>query len=175
MAIIVGGLRSRLIFDSLFAVLDDGLTALGWLSPPVPRRNLPVSLVAEQQDVSHEVALNTVALSDENVSSTPWEMGSQLAEDTRNYYIDFFGESDAVAKHVIGDLRDLVMGKMPDIGPAGPVINVYDYRQSPAPFIFGVDVINVRVDRSHDTTHPWLRHWYSIQLQLLDYFNTSLD
>lgn len=174
--IVVGGLRGRLIFDSIFVTLQSGLTALGWINGDGPRHHQPVTLVMEQQDVYTEVPINTMALTDENVVSDPWEIGSVLSEDTRYYYIDFFGESDAVSKHIIGDVRDLLLGKMPDIGPTGPEIKVYDYRVKPnPPKLFSVEIMNVRVDRSHEMGRPWLRHWYSIQFQAIDYYNTNAD
>jgi hypothetical protein len=170
---IVGGIRSRLIFDSLYNTINNGLTALGWFESG--RRYAPVTFLAEEQETSTEIPLNTLALSDENVSSMDIELGSVLADMTRYYYVDFFAESDVLGKQLIGDVRDLLEGRMPDLGPPGPVINVYDYRQATPPIVFACQVLNVRVDRAHSWTQPWLRHWYSCQLTLIDTYGTDED
>lgn len=171
-ATLAGGLRARMIFDNVYETIHSGVTALGWFGSG--RRHQPVTMVAEEQDSTHEVAVNTLAVSDENVTNTPWELGAGLSEDRRVFYVDFFGESDAVAKHIIGDVRDVLLGKLSAIGRTGPVIDVYDLRQPTPPFLFQLEVWNVTVDRSHDYTHPWLRHWYSISFNTRDYYVNDL-
>jgi hypothetical protein len=168
---IVGGLRSRLIFDSTFKTVKDGLTDLGWFDPA--RRHQPINLVDEPQDTDKEVALNTVAVSDENINSLYYELGSNLAEKPRFFYVDFFAESDGLGKHLIGDVADLLEGRFVSIGRSGPVVDIYDFRQNPPSHIFSCDVQNLRVDRAHGWTRPWLRHWYSIQFQLVDFYGSD--
>jgi hypothetical protein len=166
---IVGGLRARLVFDSTFKVLSDGLTALGWFAPG--RRHQPVSLVDEPPDTDLEVPLNTLALSDENVTSADWELGgSSLVEKTRFLYVDLYAENDSLGKHLIGDVADLLEGRFPSIGRSAPVVAVYDYRQTSPSLITVCNVENLRVDRAHGWTRPWLRHWFSIQFQLVDVY-----
>jgi hypothetical protein len=175
---VVGGLRARLIFDTLYRLINDTLTQLGWLNgDPLVRRHQPVQFVVEQQDLALEVAINTLALSDENVSSGYWEVGSSLTEDTRYYYLDFFAESDPVGKHLMGDVRDILMGKYASLGRTAPVLEVYDLRNNGAPtdFLFSCDITDVRLDRSHGYREPWLRHWYSVQYSLLDYYTSDAD
>lgn len=172
MTVLAGGLRTRMIFDNLYTVINGGLSDLGWYGSG--RRHQPITTVVEAQDITHVVAVNTLALSDENVATELWELGSTLSQDTRYYYVDFFGESDAVAKHLIGDVRDILLGKLSSIGRTSPTLQVYDLRQATPPLLFECDVVNVRVDRSHDYEHPWLRHWYSIQFALFDYYTNDL-
>lgn len=173
MSVLAGGLRQRMIFDSLYAMIHDNLATLGWFT--VGRRHAPINLVVEHQDLTTEVPINTMALTDENVTNVPWEVGSTLSEDTRYFYVDFFGENDAVAKQIIGDVRDILLGKYASIGCTAPVLLVHDYRQPTPPVAFSCDIVNVRVDRSHDYSRPWLRHWYSIQGSLLDYYTNDED
>lgn len=173
MTTLVGGLRSRMVFDSCYKVINDSLTALGWFGPS--RRHAPINFTAGEQNTLVEVPLNTLALSDENVSSTPWELGSELAEHTRWYYVDFFAEDDAVGKHLIGDVRDILEGRLPSIGRRGATMPVYDMRQATPPVLFSCEVANCRIDRAHDYSHEWLRHWYSVQFVLLDYYGDETD
>jgi hypothetical protein len=180
---VAGGLRGRLIFDNIYLLLKNNLESLGWINGNAGRRHQPISLVVESQDLTTEVPVNTLALSDENVSSRPWEIGSQLTEDTRYYYVDFFGESDPVAKHLTGDVRDILQGKYASLGRTAPVLIVYDLRNNnnanptppPLPVLFSCDIIDIRVDRAHGYREPWLRHWYSVQFALLDYYNNDAD
>ena len=171
MTVVAGGLRSRLILYNLFNMLNSSLTDLGWFNPG--RRHKPISFVIEEQDLTSEVKINTLALSDEAISSTPWEIGSTLTEDTRWHYLDFFAENDAVGKDLIGDCRDILLGKLASVGRVSPTLDVFDLTQATPPRIFSCDIITVRVDRSHDYTYPWLRHWYSIQFSLFDYYSAS--
>lgn len=174
---VVGGLRSRLIFDNLFYLIKDNLTTIGWLNGDGSRRHQPVNLVVEAQDLTTEVPINTLSISDENVSSEPWEIGSQLTQDTRYYYVDLFAESDPVGKHLIGDVRDILAGKFASLGRTAPVLEVYDLRNNGQPntLLFTCDLIDIRVDRAHGYREAWLRHWYSIQLALLDYYTNDAD
>jgi hypothetical protein len=173
---VVGGLRSRLIFDNLFLVVNHGLEQLGWLDGN-GRRHQPVHFVVETPDVTSEVPINTLALSSESVTTTPWEIGSQLSQESRYFYLDFFGENEAVSKHIIGDCRDILLGKYTSLGRTGPVLDVWDLRNNgtPSTWLFACDIIDARIDRSHDWSQNWLRYWYSIQATLLDYYTNDAD
>jgi len=169
----VGGLRSRLIFDSVYHTIKDGLKYLGWFDGG--RRHAPIFFVAEPQETETEIPLNTVALSDENINSKPIELGSELAEHTRWFYVDMFAEDDAVGKHLIGDIKDILEGRMPSIGRSGPVVDIYDYRMATPQQVATCYVQNVQVDRAHGWNKPWLRHWYSVQFQLVDTYSSEND
>jgi hypothetical protein len=173
MTVLAGGLRSRMIFDNLYNLIQSNLTALGWFESGL--RFQPIVMVNEQQDTTTPVQINTLAVADAPVSSVLWEVGSELTEDTRWYFVDFFGESDALAKHVIGDVRDILLGKFASIGLSAPVLPVYDLRQPTPPFLFSCQITNMRQDRAHTWSHPWERHWYSLHFSLLDYYNVDTD
>lgn len=172
---ILGGLRSRLIDDSLYYVLKQALTALGWFN--TGRQHKPIDFVNEARDPVGlpEIAINTLALSGENIANQSGELGSQFSEFTRNYYVDFFAESDALGKHLIGDIADLLLGRMASAGRSNPVIDVYDWRQATPTIQFRVEVDNVNIDRAHGFPHPWTRHWYSCQFTLTDFYGTEDD
>jgi hypothetical protein len=174
MTVYVGGLRARLIKDSCYFTLVDALTTLGWFDPT--RRHQPITMVAEQQDLTVEIPLNTLALFAEGRGPTlDWELGSTFSQHSRLYYVDFFAESDALGEHVIEDVRDILEGRMPSIGRADPIINVMDYTQATPTQLFYVDVEGVRQDRAHNFPQPYLRHWFSLQFTLTDYYGDELD
>lgn len=172
---IVGGLRARLVDDSLYYALKTALTTLGWFSGG--RQHLPIDFVNEARDPVGlpEIALNTLALSGENISDQPGELGSQFSEFTRYYYIDFFAESDALGKHLIGDVKDLLQGRMASAGRSNPIVPVFDWRQATPSLIFQVEVDNVKIDRAHGFPHPWTRHWFSCQFTLTDWYGSEDD
>jgi len=175
MTIPVGGLRARFVHDSLFAYLQSGLVLLGWVDSPLPRRHSPIDFIAQSPNIQVEVPLNTLALSDEGVSDAPAEIGSLFAEHTRSYYLDFFAENDAVGKHLIGDMRDILEGRMPSLGFTGPEFPCLDFRMAtPTAFTFG-EVQRVQVDRAHNWAQRWLQHWFSLSFQVVDYYGTDDD
>lgn len=165
-----GGLRSRMIEMSTFETIKTALTALDWFASG--RRHQPIILVNEAQEPTGDpIAFNTLALSSENVASSDEELGSLLAEHRRSYYVDFFAESDALGQHVIGDVKDILEGRMPSLGRSNPIIDVYDYRQATPPQVFYVEVEGVTIDRAHGFPQPWARHWFSVQFTLIDYYS----
>lgn len=169
MTIYVGGLRARLISESLFQMVKQSLGSLGWFD--AGRQHAPINLVAEPQDLETEIPLNTLAIIDENLSEVEGEVGSLLADHNWVHMIDFYAESDAIGKQLIFDVRDILTGRMPSIGRTGPTVNVYDYTQGATPpQIFYVDITNVRLDRGHNWPHPWLQHWFSLQFFTEDHY-----
>lgn len=166
---IVGGLRARLIEDSLVQMITDSLRALGWMDPA--RQHLPLNIIDEPVDPDVEIPLNTIAFEASIVSDKPAEVGSNLTEDRWPFYIDVYAESKALGTHLSNDIRDILRGKFPSIGRTGPVLDVYDLRQATPPWIFGCVIENVRCDKGHNWPQPWRQHWYSISLDLIDTYD----
>lgn len=166
MAEIVGGLRARLIHDSLFHMVDDGLHRLGWFD--AGRRHRPLQIVARPMGLDEEVPLNTIAIADANDIGTGAEMGSNATTDTWTFYVDFFAQDDSLGKHVIHDIKDLLRGKMPSHGYGNPVLRVYDWRDDPPTPLFFCDLEDVMADRAHNFPHPWQRFWYTVRLDVVD-------
>lgn len=166
MATIVGGLRARLIRDSLFHMLHDSLSSLGWFS--ANRRHQPLIFTGTDIDRLTEVPLNTLVLSDDNLTEVDFELGSNGVESTWTYYVDFYAEDDSVGKHLIHDVRDILGGRMSTIGRTHPVCPVYDYRQATPSLIFYVDLERIVVDRAHDFPKMWQKHWYACRFDVID-------
>lgn len=166
MAHIVGGLRHRLIKESLYAMMNSSLTQLGWFQPG--RVNSPVTLRTIQYDPSQEIPLNTAVLSTEDMSPIEGELGSNFAQQSWTAYVDFYAESDAVGQHFVGDIYDILSGRMSSIGRGFTNFPVYDYRQATPSVAFYCDLDEPMIDRAHDFPAPWQKHWYAVRFFIID-------
>jgi hypothetical protein len=163
---VVGGLRARLIRDSIYHALYDAVDDLGWFD--VGRRHKPIVFTGAAVANDEEIALNTVALSDEDLSELDLELGSTGVETRWTYYVDFYAEDDSIGKHFIHDIRDILGGRMSSIGRDHPNVVVYDYRMATPGSMFVVQLENIEVDRAHDFPKPWQKHWYACRFDVVD-------
>lgn len=171
---IVGGLRGRLIRESLFQMLNDGLNELGWFDAGQPYSQ--IHFVSKQQNQNEQIAINTAALSDENDTERDVELGSTLTEQIWSMYVDFFAEDDAIGLHFIKDVRDILRGRFTlTTSKSGPNFDVFDYRQDVPPILFSCEVQNVDVHRANGFLKPWLEHWYAVSFEVVDYYNTESE
>lgn len=164
-----GGVRDRLIRDAVATVIKAGLEELGWFD--TGRQNRVVRWRDEPvTGVDEEVPLNTITCSSEDMRPTEIEVGTLLTEDRWEFWVDFYGESEAVAKQVVGDVRDLLRGKHPSIGRTAPVIPVYDVTQEPVPAepVFYLEVEDVETDRARNTSKPFEQFWFSVDFTVVD-------
>ena len=166
MPIYVGGLRARLVHDSVFNMLRDALTALGWFAPSAT--HTPITFISEPLDPNVEVPLNTIAIADADDRGDDIEMGSLLQELRWQIFVDFFAENDAIGLHLIRDVKDVLEGRMPSIGRTGPFVNVYDYTLATPAVLFAVDIEDVFTDKGRDFPQPWLRNWRSCGFTVVD-------
>lgn len=171
--IYVGGLRARLIRDSLFQMIKDGLTNLEWFD--LGRQHTPITWRESEVPPTEEIPLNTLALSDADTNTNDWELGSSMAEHNWDFFIDFYAEDSAVGIHMIRDVKDLLEGRFSSIGRVAPVFTVYDYSQANKPALFTCDIEHVDVDKAHIFSKPWQKHWYSIALTVVDYYGNEDD
>ncbi len=169
---IVGGLRNRLIRDSLINMITESLDALGWFD--LDRQHSPISVNAEPVDNTEVVPPNTLAVADDEMSDEDLEMGSDLAEHRWSFYIDFYAEDTAIGIHVIEDIKAILQGRMPSIGRSGPRLSVKDYTDT-GDHLFYVEIEDVQVHRAHNWPKPWLKAWYSCSFDLLDDYGNEDD
>lgn len=169
MTFIEGGLRSRLIRDSLEQLVITTLTDRGWLD--TGRRHSPIRIIPEPQDWNEPIEINSMAISGGDSIDDPMELGSNLTEDTWTYYVDFYGEDESIAIDVMGDLRDSFRGKLPSIGRTDPTLPVYDFREDPPVVAFYCDLENVVFDRGRGTDQPWLRYWFALRVDVVDEYD----
>ena len=57
------------------------------------------------------IQLNTIAISDEEITTSDVELGSVLAEHRLLFYIDIYAESKAIGRHLSGDIKDILEGQ----------------------------------------------------------------
>lgn len=164
----VGGLRQRLIRDSLWHMLSDAIEDLGWLDSG--RGHQPVDLRAYAVPLDEEIQLNTLALSDELLVESDDELGSVFAEHRWTFYVDFYAENEAIGTHMIHDVRSVVGGRMASIGRGDPSFVVYDYTQATPPELFTCEIEDVRVDRARDFPKPWQRYWFVCRFDVVDHY-----
>jgi len=170
MTLLVGGLRVRLAFSSLYNMLNTSLTSLGWFD--AGREHLPITFLGEPVDDENEVPINTLVLTGESVFTSDIELGSARSEFSRQFYLDFYAESHALGEHLAFDLRDILEGRMASIGRTGPVVSLYDYTITPTPPVFSVaEIESVFVDRAlPGGAASWKKNWWSLSFRVVDYY-----
>lgn len=170
---IVGGLRTRLIYDSIYNMLNTSLTSLGWFA--AGRQHLPINFITTPVDDKEPVPLNTLVLLGEDQFGFYDEMGSDWSEHRRNFFLDFYAESNALGEHLIFDCKDILEGRMPSISRTDPIVVCYDYTQVADPEFARVEIENVDVDRAHNIQYAWQKHWYSCAFTVVDYYGNEND
>jgi hypothetical protein len=160
-----GGLRDRFIFESFAAPLRAALDDLGWFD--AGRKHKPVLFSTEAVGLSTPIPVNTIVVSTEDIDADPGELGSNLTEDRVIAWIDVYAEDDSIGRHLSGDIRDILRGKMPSISIEDPGFMVLDWEQpDPKPELFFVDVEDVMLDRSPNPTAQ--RHWFQVSCVLVE-------
>lgn len=167
--IYVGGLRARLIHESIYREVHSALDALGWFDPD--RQHSPVQFLSTGVHDPENVTVNTAALADWDMFENENELGSQQSEMRMAYYIDFYAENDAIGKHFSYDVKDILTGRMPSIGRGQPNIPVYDYSVATPDLLFYVQVENTFIDRPSVFERPWMRYFRTVAFEILDVYS----
>jgi hypothetical protein len=173
MTVIVGGLRARLIRESLFNTIHDALAGLGWFD--AGRQHEPITFLSAPVDDREEIRFNTIAIADADISSLDWEIGSVFSEHSWTLYVDIYAESNALGMQLAHDIKDILQGRLPSVGRNEPSFNVYDYRDATPSMFTTCQIDNVMVDRAQGFAEPWRRWWYSVGVTVLDYYGTEDD
>lgn len=170
---IVGGLRDRLIIEAVRDHVEDALDELGWLTPSTGR--LDVTVLVQEVDPSDPIEPNLVAIFADDQDSAENELGTNRTEMTRSFWVDVYGEDESIGEHLSGDIRDVLLGKMPSIGYDRPIIPVFDARQATPPILFYCDVEDVEKERGHNPANDTQRHWWSVSFTLVDSYTDDED
>lgn len=166
-----GGLRHRLIRDSVYKYVVNGLTTLGWFNDEP--WHLAITVRPDAVSDNEEIVLNVLALADEGILSIDQELGSYFAEHRWNVYWDFYAESETIGLAVIHDIRDILDGRYPSIGITQAQCPVLDFTQATPSQIFTVDFEDVQVDRAHGFPKEWQRVWFSCNFTIVDYYGSE--
>lgn len=154
-----------MVFESFARMLKAALDELGWFDPD--RAHAPIIWRTSIVPEAEEMPINTLAVASEDSSGVGIEMGSGLSEDRSAVVIDFYAQNDALGRHLAGDVRDLLRGKMPPIRDH-PTFMVYDWRDEPPTPLFYADIEDVRLDRAHGFDAPFRRHWFSVMAEIIE-------
>lgn len=164
MSDVVGGLRTRLVYDSVFNAISEGMAVLGWFD--AGRNHLPVTLLPEPIDSEDEVQLNTVAMGEGPMFDREREIGSNMSSSEYAFFIDVYAESGPVGRSIANDIRDLVMGRHG--GRTRPSFTIWDYRLATPTELGWVDVERVNIYREDTPTRPWQKFWYTVRFDITD-------
>lgn len=168
---LVGGLRVRLVLDSLYHTINGALGALGWYDPH--RNHQPLRFLAKPLRWDQPVQPNLVGLQIETMELTEIELGSGLTDSEIAVRFDCYTENDSVGAHLTNDIRDLLRGRH-TVGPQHPVFDLYDYRQATPPLLGYAVVDEARIERSAALVQPAaFRHWYQIRCFVHDYYTND--
>lgn len=175
MTLPTGGLRTRLIHESLLALARAILEGQGWFD--AGRAHEPINIVPEAVPAHVTVPPNTLSIFFDTIDDDESECGSSATDDRYAVVIDFYAQPDvegrpsigeAVGTDVIGDIRAGLLGQLPDLGRTVPIVEVLDYRNPTPDYLFYVTVEHMRRDRAHDFREAWRRFWFSLSFDLVD-------
>jgi hypothetical protein len=174
--VIRGGLRTRFIVDSTRIAVIAALSELGWFegtvhdSPPGPRRHWPLRYVPKPLKWDDQVEPNAIAISTDDTHSIRRGLGGEV-EDSMRIYVDLFVESDELGWHLAQDVRDLLIGKMANIGRDAPAIDIYDLRLATPAAFTQVDVERPFIDRAESESREWRNRWFMVRFELIDEYH----
>lgn len=168
----VGGKRLACIQDSFYRMVSDSMGELGWLTS-VPGTRADVTILAEQINPGTEIKPNQIGISSEDLTESAWEMGSTLAENRWDIFIDIFAENEFVGVALSGDLFDILRGKMSAIGRTGTLFPVYDYVDNS--IMFNCSLENIEINRVRDWDRPYNKYWWIVACQIVDYYTDDQD
>ncbi len=165
---LVGGARDRMLLESVFRAIQADLQVKGWFDLTVSeggsRQHLPVTMVDEFPDDSEgsEVPLNTLAISMGDSYGRPIELGTNATERTLSLYCDFFAESDAMGRHVVGDILAWV--------ESNPSIPVYDFDKATPTVDFYVQYMESSGEtrKPSRATNAWQKNWHLCEFRVRD-------
>jgi hypothetical protein len=174
--VIRGGLRARLIIDSLRVTLIAGLTDLGWFdatvhdNPPGLRRHRPLRYVPTPLRWDEMTEPNAIAIGTHDTRGRESGLGGDV-EDNSRVYVDIFAQSDEFGWHLSQDARDILIGKMPQVGRYVPAVDVYDLRLATPAAFTQVDIERPLIDRAESESREWRNRWFMVRVDVVDEYH----
>jgi hypothetical protein len=163
---LIAGDRSRLVVDSMRHMIIGALQELGWLDSS--RRHLPITVLAEPLNWDVPVEANLVAFAMQEETLREMEMGNPvLTRGEAARHVIVLAESESLGLHLAGDIRDILAGRMPQIGRVRSSFEVLDFGL-PTPVPIGYALVDdVRMVEPPDhNKRDWLQHWYMIEAKI---------
>lgn len=163
-----GGLRDRLVLESLVEMLRDTLGTLGWFDDVDPAVRLPVNLTSKSYKADEEIPLNTIRVLYVDDDHDDIEIGSLASEDTRTCYVEVYAQDEAVLNHLRGDIVAILRGKHPGCGRTWNTLELTDWTLA-TPAQFGLAHLDrVRSERSRFFNRPWAEFWIGVRVDIVE-------
>ena len=153
-----------------------GLILTIYDNPPGTCKNHPVTLLPKQLDWGKKIELNTISFVPEHDNSEYAETGSEFEEYKWIFYLDIFGESEAISLQLAHDIIAVLKGKFPLAGRGnGPTIDICDLSQ-PGHYKIGYVLIqNTTSTRSPVFEQPWQQFLRVVRFEASDWYGESED
>lgn len=158
--VLYGGLRDRMLLQAFYDAIKADLTARNWFDPN--RQHSPIVMIDQYPRDDEPPAVNTLAISMGDAFHDRAEMGSLSVDHEAFMYADFYAESDALSRHVAGDIAAWLMDN--------PRVPVVDYEDPLRPIEFYAYVTEGTVDVTRPTTasNAWQKHWSIVSWSVED-------
>lgn len=156
---LVGGLRDRMVIESLGNHITEELTTLGWFD--AGREHNPIVVTTGFPNDTAEVALNTIAYSVEEAAGRDEEMGTRAEVHETSFFVDFFAQDDSIGWHLSGDVYSFLK--------RNPVLDVFDYATGGDPVDFQVELMEVDRRKPSRAVNAWQRHWFTVSFIAEDF------
>lgn len=164
---ILGGLRARLVRDSLAMMLEDELGGLGWFD--AGRRHLPVRFIAEPLEQSESLQPNLITVSTHSVDHAPVEVGSDLGASRSTAVVEIYAQDESFGEHLWGDVRDVLRGRVG--ARLRPVFPILDLRLATPVSLGYAQVVDVTAGREWAQAEPlWQRNWFRVEATVEDVY-----
>jgi hypothetical protein len=92
-----------------------------------------------------------------------------------DFYIDVYAESNAIGLHLVGDIQDILKGKMQSIGRTRPNFAVYDLKAASPVHLFYCDLEDVEMGRQRNFGKPHMQYWWTIYVAVVDTYYDDGD
>lgn len=153
MATLEGGLRDRMVAESLGRQIEGDLTVRGWFD--AGREHAPINVITAFPNDTDEVPVNTIAFSVEEAFGDDAEMGSNSEVMQTAFFVDMFMEDDAVGWHLSGDVYSFLKKNAASL-------DVFDYSDVGDPVEFTVGLIEIDRRKPTRAVNSWQRHWFTV-------------
>ncbi len=156
---LTGGLRDRMLSESLSNHIQGELSTLGWFD--VGREHTPLTLLPGFPNDTDDVQLNSIAFSVEDTEGEDLEMGTKAETHQTEFFVDMFMEDDSVGWHVAGDVYAFLK--------KNPILDVFDYATGGDPVDFRVQLSEVDKRKPNRAVNAWQRHWFTVSFLAEDF------
>jgi len=171
----VGGLRDRLIVESVRSLIEDCMDQLGWFDVDNALINRSLTVMADDLDKDTELHPNIICVTIEDTDYDYAELGSNLSEFRYGCAIDIYAEDAASGKHMCGDVRAILEGRFTSIGRNDTIIPIYDMTLATPTVIFNVDSERISSGRQRFYNKPFEKYWWTIVFDLVDTYSNEDD